>query len=203
MDTSYWRYRLATQKSSVSVEAVGSRLLMLLLSVKSVCFPQNSGSGSVAAPSLVNFTSESSSVTLEWRYDQDDQDHPAFITGYLVTVHEAQQDPLAGGASAKVVAWSLDAPTPAWCSNKALPSPDQLSVRVADPRTKAVTIDGLQHNREYVFSLSALTRQGPGQATSISIRTRPDCERHHRHGCGRSHGVGAGGLNTLLLSSPL
>lgn len=96
MDTSYWRYKLATQKSFVSVEAVGSRLLMLLLSVKSVRFPQNSDSESVAAPSLVNFTSESSSVTLEWRYNEDDQDHPAFITGYLVTVHEAQQDALAG-----------------------------------------------------------------------------------------------------------
>lgn len=80
-----------------------------------ICLPQNSDSESVAAPSLVNFISESSSVTLEWRYDEDDQDHPAFITGYLVTVHEEQQDTLAGGASAKVVAWSLDAPTPASC----------------------------------------------------------------------------------------
>uniref|UniRef100_A0A3B5KAB1 Fibronectin type-III domain-containing protein n=1 Tax=Takifugu rubripes TaxID=31033 RepID=A0A3B5KAB1_TAKRU len=105
---------------------------------------------SVAAPSLVNFTSESSSVTLEWRYDEDDRDHPAFITGYLVTVQEAQQDTLA----------------------------DLLSVSVSDPRRKAITIDGLQHNREYVFSLSALTRQGPGQATSISIRTKPDYSAH-------------------------
>lgn len=62
--------------------------------------PQNSNSEFVAAPSLVNFTSESSSVTLEWRYDQDDLDHPAFITGYLVTVQEARQDTLAGGAMA-------------------------------------------------------------------------------------------------------
>lgn len=72
---------------------------------------------------------------------------------------------------------------------------------MSDPRRKAVTIDGLQHDREYVFSLSALTREGPGQATSTSIRTKPDCELHNRHGCGRGHGVGAGGLNSLLLSS--
>ncbi|KAM9394426.1 leukemia inhibitory factor receptor isoform 2-T2 [Pholidichthys leucotaenia] len=32
----------------------------------------------------------SSSVTLEWRYNEDDPALPAFITGYLVTVQEAQ-----------------------------------------------------------------------------------------------------------------
>lgn len=41
-------------------------------------------------------------MTLEWRYDEDNQDHPAFITGYLVTVHEAQRDTLAEGAGAKL-----------------------------------------------------------------------------------------------------
>lgn len=54
------------------------------------------------APDLDTFTSESSSVTLEWHYNEDDEAHPAFITGYLVTVQEGQQDTLAGGAKAKL-----------------------------------------------------------------------------------------------------
>lgn len=37
---------------------------------------------------------------------------------------------------------------------------------------------GLQPDREYTFSLSALTRQGPGQDTSITMRTGPNCELH-------------------------
>lgn len=43
---------------------------------------------SVQSPSLVEPASASSSVTLGWRYNEDDQAHPAFITGYLVTVKE-------------------------------------------------------------------------------------------------------------------
>lgn len=31
-------------------------------------------------------------MTLEWRYDVDDPAHPAFITGYLVTVQEVASD---------------------------------------------------------------------------------------------------------------
>lgn len=54
------------------------------------------------APNPVTFTSESSSVTLEWHYNEDDEAHPAFITGYLVTVQEAQQDALAGCAKARL-----------------------------------------------------------------------------------------------------
>lgn len=57
---------------------------------------------------------------------------------------------------------------------------------VSDPRRKSVTVDGLQPNREYVLSVSALTRQGPGQATSITIRTRPNCELHSSRGDGVS-----------------
>lgn len=71
-------------------------------SVKCVCFPKNSFSESVEAPNLDTFTSESSSVTLEWHYNEDDEAHPAFITGYLVTAQEVQQDALAGWANAKL-----------------------------------------------------------------------------------------------------
>lgn len=38
-------------------------------------------------------------MTLEWHYNEDDEAHPAFITGYLVTVQEVQQDALAGCAN--------------------------------------------------------------------------------------------------------
>ncbi|CAG07821.1 unnamed protein product [Tetraodon nigroviridis] len=104
---------------------------------------------SVEAPNLGTFTSDSSSVTLEWHYNEDDEAHPAFITGYLVTVQEVQQNTL-----------------------------NLLNVSVSDPRRKSVTVDGLQPNRDYVLSVSALTRQGPGLATSITIRTRPSYSAH-------------------------
>lgn len=51
------------------------------------------------APNLGTFTSDSSSVTLEWHYNEDDEAHPAFITGYLVTVQEVQQNTLTGKAA--------------------------------------------------------------------------------------------------------
>lgn len=54
------------------------------------------------APNLDKFTSESSSVTLEWYYNEEDEAHPAFITGYLVTAQEVLQDALAGRAKAKL-----------------------------------------------------------------------------------------------------
>lgn len=38
--------------------------------------------------------STSSSVTLEWCFDENDPTHPAFITGYLVTVQETGTDVL-------------------------------------------------------------------------------------------------------------
>lgn len=52
------------------------------------------------APNLDKFTSDSSSVTLEWHYNEDDEAHPAFITGYLVTAQDVQQDTLAGRTKA-------------------------------------------------------------------------------------------------------
>jgi len=36
--------------------------------------------------------STSSSVALEWHYNEDDPAQPAFITGYLVTVQEVGSD---------------------------------------------------------------------------------------------------------------
>lgn len=55
---------------------------------------------------------------------------------------------------------------------------DVFNVSVADPKRKSVTIEGLQENHEYAFSVSALTRNGPGQPVSIIIRTRINCELH-------------------------
>lgn len=41
------------------------------------------------APSLKeSVQTTSSSVTLEWLYDEDDPAHTAFITGYLVTMQK-------------------------------------------------------------------------------------------------------------------
>ncbi|XP_069563953.1 leukemia inhibitory factor receptor [Brachyistius frenatus] len=104
---------------------------------------------SVQSPILVEpVHSTSSSVTLVWHYNEDDPAQPAFITGYLVTVQEGGPDMLPGRAA------------------------NFFNVSVVDPQQKSVTIDGLQQNQEYVFSLSVLTKDGPGRPTSITIRTR-------------------------------
>ncbi|XP_060894548.1 leukemia inhibitory factor receptor isoform X1 [Labrus mixtus] len=104
---------------------------------------------SVPSPSLVGLVrSTSSSVTLEWFYSEDDASHPAFITGYLITVQELGSVTLSGHVS------------------------DLLNVLVSDPHRKSVTIEGLQQNQEYTFSVSALTKEGPGQAASITVRTK-------------------------------
>ncbi|XP_049435302.1 leukemia inhibitory factor receptor isoform X1 [Epinephelus fuscoguttatus] len=107
---------------------------------------------SVRSPELVEPVQRTSfSVTLEWRYNEDDPAHPAFITGYLVTV---ESDTLPGHAA------------------------NRFNVSVADPHKKSVTIEGLQQNQEYAFSVSALTKEGPGQPTSIIIRTRTNYSAH-------------------------
>lgn len=57
-------------------------------------------SESVQCPSLVEPVQiTSSSVTLEWHYNEEDPAHPAFITGYLVMVHEVGSDKLPGRAA--------------------------------------------------------------------------------------------------------
>ncbi|XP_047447462.1 oncostatin-M-specific receptor subunit beta isoform X2 [Mugil cephalus] len=89
--------------------------------------------------------STSSSVTLEWLYDEDDQ--PAFITGYLVTVQEVASNIVPGQAAVVF--------------NKT----------VAEPRKKSQIIKGLQSNREYVCSVRALTKEGPGTPIIITLRT--------------------------------
>ncbi|XP_034547122.1 leukemia inhibitory factor receptor isoform X2 [Notolabrus celidotus] len=110
---------------------------------------------SVPSPSLVKpVQSTSSSVTLEWRYNEDDAAHPAFITGYLVTVEEVGSDTLSGHAA------------------------DLINVSVADPHRKSVTVEGLQQNHEYAFSVCALTKEGPGQAASITVRTKANYTAH-------------------------
>lgn len=53
---------------------------------------------------------------------------------------------------------------------------DLFNMSVADPRRKSVTIEGLQQNQEYAFSVSALTKEGPGQPASITVRTRTNRE---------------------------
>uniref|UniRef100_A0A3Q0SNH8 Fibronectin type-III domain-containing protein n=1 Tax=Amphilophus citrinellus TaxID=61819 RepID=A0A3Q0SNH8_AMPCI len=99
----------------------------------------------VQSPSLVEpVQSTSSSVTLEWHYNEEDPTQPAFITGYLVTVQEA------GSVSL----------------------PDLFNVSVADPHMKSVTIEGLKQNTEYTCTVSALTKEGPGLPANITIRTK-------------------------------
>lgn len=46
----------------------------------------------VQPPSLLEPLIASSSVTLEWWYNEDDRSHPAFITGYFATVHKVEHD---------------------------------------------------------------------------------------------------------------
>ncbi|XP_041793411.1 leukemia inhibitory factor receptor [Chelmon rostratus] len=110
----------------------------------------------VQSPTLVEpVQSTSSSVTMEWRYSEDDPAHSAFVTGYLVTVQEVGTDTLPGHHPANL-----------------------FNVSVADPQRKSVTIEGLQQNQDYVFSVSALTKEGPGLPASITIRTRTDYSAH-------------------------
>uniref|UniRef100_A0A4W5K0K8 Fibronectin type-III domain-containing protein n=1 Tax=Hucho hucho TaxID=62062 RepID=A0A4W5K0K8_9TELE len=85
----------------------------------------------------------SSSVTLEWRYHEDDHSHPGFITGYLVTV---------------------------MCQCFLYLGP--FTKTVADPHNKSLTIVGLQEHRKYTFHLSALTNVGPGPQTTITVKTQ-------------------------------
>ncbi|KAM8885085.1 LOW QUALITY PROTEIN: leukemia inhibitory factor receptor [Spinachia spinachia] len=85
----------------------------------------------------------SSSVTLEWSYSEDDPTHPGFVTGYLVTAQEVG----AGGGE------------------------DPFNIFVADPCSKSVSVDGLQQNQEYAFSVSALTKGGPGEPTRVTVKT--------------------------------
>ncbi|KAL3975554.1 dynein regulatry complex protein 1 [Sarotherodon galilaeus] len=100
---------------------------------------------SVQRPSLVEpVQSTSSSVTLEWHYNEDDPAQPAFIMGYLVTVQEVGSVLL----------------------------PDRSNVSVADPHVKFVTIEGLKENTEYTCFVSALTKEGPGLPASITFRTK-------------------------------
>ncbi|KAK2837868.1 hypothetical protein Q5P01_015080 [Channa striata] len=95
---------------------------------------------SVQPPGLVEPVQRtSSSVTLEWRYSEADPAHPAFIIGYLVKVQDA------------------------------LPGHLRKMLRVPDPQTKSVTIEDLQENHEYVISVSALTRKGPGQSANVTV----------------------------------
>uniref|UniRef100_A0A3Q2X1Q5 Leukemia inhibitory factor receptor-like n=1 Tax=Haplochromis burtoni TaxID=8153 RepID=A0A3Q2X1Q5_HAPBU len=100
---------------------------------------------SVQRPSLVEpVQSTSSSVTLEWHYNEDDPAQPAFIMGYLVTVQEIGSVLL----------------------------PDGSNVSVAEPHVKFVTIESLKENTEYTCSVSALTKEGPGLPASITFRTK-------------------------------
>ncbi|XP_041855246.1 leukemia inhibitory factor receptor [Melanotaenia boesemani] len=110
---------------------------------------------SVQSPSLVYpVQSTSSSVTLEWHYNEDDPALPAFIIGYLVKVQEVGSDMLPGQAA------------------------NCFEVTVADPLQKSVTFEGLHQNQEYICSISALTKEGPGIAASITIRTRRNYFAH-------------------------
>nr|XP_054587622.1 leukemia inhibitory factor receptor isoform X1 [Nothobranchius furzeri] len=107
----------------------------------------------VQSPSLIKpVYITSSSVTLEWRYDEDDPVQPAFITGYLVTLQETGSDAQTGQAA------------------------NLFNVSVGDPRQRSVTIEGLQQQQEYTCSVSALTKEGPGHPASITVRTRTNCK---------------------------
>ncbi|RVE67939.1 hypothetical protein OJAV_G00086790 [Oryzias javanicus] len=100
----------------------------------------------VQPPSLIQpVWTTSSSVTLEWLFSEEDPAHPAFIVGYRVTVQR--------GGSEEVQSTNLS---------------------IADPLQKSVTIEGLQPDQEYVCSVSALTKEGPGLPVSVTFRTRPD-----------------------------
>ncbi|XP_024860896.2 oncostatin-M-specific receptor subunit beta isoform X2 [Kryptolebias marmoratus] len=110
---------------------------------------------SVQSPSLKESArTTSSSITLEWFYDEDDPAQPAFITGYLVTVQEVGPETRLGQTK------------------------NLFNVSVADPRQKFVTIEGLQQQQEYICSVSALTNKGPGFPASITIRTRTNYLSH-------------------------
>ncbi|XP_022621028.1 leukemia inhibitory factor receptor-like isoform X3 [Seriola dumerili] len=106
----------------------------------------------VHQPSVVKpVQSTPSSVTLEWHYNEDDPAHPAFITGYLVTVQEVGSNTRPGHIA---------------------------NMLVEDPRKKSVIIEDLKQGHEYRFSVSALTKVGPGIPGMIPFRTRTNYSAH-------------------------
>lgn len=110
---------------------------------------------SVQPPVLVEpVQSTSSSVTLDWYYNENDLAHTAFITGYLVTVQRVGPDRPTGQSA------------------------NLISVSVPEPQRKSVTIEALQQDQEYVCSVSALTTEGPGLPVNITIRTRTNYSAH-------------------------
>ncbi|XP_029018223.1 oncostatin-M-specific receptor subunit beta isoform X2 [Betta splendens] len=114
-------------------------------------YSQELSDESLQAPRVVQpIQRTSSSVTLTWSYDEDDPEHPAFITGYLVRVEDTLP-----GHSANV-----------------------FNVSVADPHSKSAVMAGLQENHEYVFHLSALTKNGPGRAVGVTVRTTTNYSAH-------------------------
>ncbi|XP_071256166.1 leukemia inhibitory factor receptor isoform X3 [Salvelinus alpinus] len=103
----------------------------------------------VQSPRLVEpIRTTSSSVTLEWRYHEDDHSHPGFITGYLVTMHKTGSQRSPGHV------------------------PSHFTKTVADPHNKSLTIVGLQEHQKYTFHLSALTNVGPGPQTTVTVKTQ-------------------------------
>ncbi|XP_058234504.1 leukemia inhibitory factor receptor isoform X3 [Hemibagrus wyckioides] len=86
----------------------------------------------------------SHSITLEWRFDEENPAHPGFITGYTLTIHTGPNN-----------------------------TQGVHSVTVDDPHCKRVTVEGLCESQRYTLQLAACTKAGCGPKSVYTVRTLP------------------------------
>uniref|UniRef100_A0A673HZE4 Oncostatin M receptor n=1 Tax=Sinocyclocheilus rhinocerous TaxID=307959 RepID=A0A673HZE4_9TELE len=92
-----------------------------------------------------------SSVKLKWSFNEKDQSHAGFITGYVITIQDYSE---AGSNLSK----------------------SKLILSVDDPHSKSWTVSGLEEDWPYTFQLAACTSAGCGPETTATFRTRQNCD---------------------------
>ncbi|KAL7836093.1 hypothetical protein AOLI_G00273770 [Acnodon oligacanthus] len=86
----------------------------------------------------------SSSMLLQWSFNEEDSEHPGFITGYRLTIQEHAD-------------WTY--------SNRFW------NISVEDPHRKSVPVEGVKEGQRYTIQLAACTRAGCGPESVHTITT--------------------------------
>ncbi|XP_037387272.1 oncostatin-M-specific receptor subunit beta isoform X2 [Pygocentrus nattereri] len=85
-----------------------------------------------------------SSMLLQWSFNEEDSEHPGFITGYRLTIQEHAD-------------WTY--------SNRIW------NISVEDPHRKSETVEGVKEGQRYTIQLAACTRAGCGLESVHTITT--------------------------------
>ncbi|KAL7838989.1 hypothetical protein SRHO_G00256470 [Serrasalmus rhombeus] len=85
-----------------------------------------------------------SSMLLQWSFNEEDSEHPGFITGYRLTIQEHAD-------------WTY--------SNRFW------NISVEDPHRKSETVEGVKEGQRYTIQLAACTRAGCGLESVHTITT--------------------------------